>query len=75
MDTDIDKLNKYFEEATKHPNQFYKDGFFLEELGAEKNEHDAYIYVSSNGISSMNLALVLNHYKDWLLDNDLLREK
>jgi hypothetical protein len=66
---DKDKLNKYFEEATKHPNQF------LEELGAEKNEHDTYIYHSSNGISSMNLALVLMSYKDWLLDNDILREK
>ena len=65
----MDNLDKYFEEATKYPNKF------LEELGAVTNEHDAYIYTSSNGVSHINLAYVLMSYKDWLIENDIVKQK
>lgn len=48
---------------------------FLEEFGAETNEHGVYIYESRNKNHIMNLPFVLRHYRDWLVENGILTEK
>jgi hypothetical protein len=40
---------------------------FCEEHGFEKNEYGNFIYISKNGDSSINLAYVLEDYKQWLM--------
>ena len=47
---------------------------FCEEMEFEKNEHNAYIYKSSNGHETMNLPCILNHYKDWLIEKGIVKE-
>ena len=63
-----EKMDKFFEELIKNEVEF------CEELGLEKNEHGVYIYESSNGNSSMNVPMVLQHYKEWLIENRLVKE-
>lgn len=63
-----EKLDKFFEELIKNEVEF------CEEMGFEKNEYGVYIYKSSNGNSSMNVPMVLQHYKEWLIENELVRE-
>lgn len=63
-----EELDKFFEELIKNEVEF------CEELGFEKNEHGVYIYQSSNGNSSMNVPMVLQHYKEWLIEKGLVRE-
>lgn len=63
-----EELDKFFEELIKNEVEFCR------ELGLEKNEHGVYIYESSNGNSSMNVPMVLQHYKEWLIENELVRE-
>lgn len=48
---------------------------FCEEIECEKNEHGQFIYESSNGNHSMNLPYILQDYKQWLIDNKILKEK
>jgi hypothetical protein len=43
---------------------------FCEELGLEKNEHGHFIYVSTNGESSMNLPYILEEYNEWLIKKE-----
>mgnify|MGYP000902156127 CR=1 FL=1 len=63
-----EKMNKAFEELIKN------EVAFCEELDFEMNEHGVYIYESSNGNSSLNLPMVLQHYKEWLIENKLVKE-
>lgn len=60
----MDKLDKLIENEVK----------FCEELQCEKNEHDLYIYKSINGAHSMNLPCILEHYKEWLIENGLVKK-
>ena len=68
MEKTKEEMNKIFEELIKNEVEF------CEELGCEMNEHGAYIYESTNGNSSLNLPMVLQHYKEWLIENKLVRE-
>jgi hypothetical protein len=47
---------------------------FCNEIDCEKNEHGQFIYESTNGYSRMNLPYILQQYKEWLIDNDIVRE-
>jgi len=62
-----EKMDKFFEELIKDEVEF------SEELGLEKNEHGVYIYVSSNKNSSINVPMVLQHYKEWLIEKGIVR--
>lgn len=61
-----------FEKIREEPNSF------LEELGACKNKHDVYLYRSEGSIHGdcqIDLALVLAHYKSWLIGQKIVKEK
>jgi hypothetical protein len=62
-----EKMDKFFEELIKDEVEF------SEELGLEKNEHGVYIYGSSNKNSSINVPMVLQHYKEWLIEKGIVR--
>ena len=60
-------LDMHFKELTKH------EVAFLEGEGmGEKNEHGAYIYKSQN--HSIRLDLYLHGYKQYLIDNNIVKE-
>jgi hypothetical protein len=65
---ETEKLNKMLDDLTENEVKF------CEEMEFEKNEHGVYIYQSSNGRSSMNLPFILQHYKEWLIEMELVRE-
>jgi hypothetical protein len=67
---DINKIEEKFKELTKDEVRFLQ-----EQVNAKTNEHGVYIYKSVDGSSSINLALVLSHYKEWLLDEGIHHEK
>ena len=46
---------------------------FCEECGMEKNEFGNYIYKSSSGSDLINLPAILNDYKDWLIDQNIVK--
>jgi len=46
---------------------------FCKEIECEKNEHNQFIYISKNGDSSMNLPYVLQDYKQWLIDKNIVK--
>ena len=62
------KLDAFFEERTREEMKFLCDN------GAELNEYGVYIYQSTNGNSSINLALFLRGYRDYLIENDIVKE-
>jgi len=47
---------------------------FCEEFECIKNEHGAYIYNSKNRNHSFNLPAFLSDYKDWLIENNIVKE-
>lgn len=47
---------------------------FCEEIDLEKNEHGQFIYTSSNGISSTSIPFLLQEYKQWLIENKIVKE-
>lgn len=59
------KLDKMFESEEK----------YCEEMEFEKNEHGVFIYKSTNGFSSINLACILTNYRQWLIDKGLHAER
>ncbi len=66
----LNKINKMnIQELVKDELQFCR------EIECEKNEHDQFIYISKNGVSSMNLPYVLQEYKQWLIDKGIVGEK
>ena len=56
------------EEQLKNEMKFCVENDFV------KNDHQQYIYNSTDGVSSINLPFILNDYKDWLIENDILKE-
>lgn len=69
--TDAEKqmLDMHFKELTKH------EVAFLEGEGeGEKNEHGTYIYISHNKNHSIRLDLFLQHYKQYLIDHNIVKE-
>jgi len=63
-----DKSDAAFEEMLKHEIKF------CEQIEAVKNKHDVYIYTSTNGHSSFNLPCILQEYKEWLIENKIVKE-
>lgn len=48
---------------------------YCEENEMVKNEHGVFIYKSSDGSMSIDLVSVLHDYKEYLIDNNLLKIK
>ncbi len=46
---------------------------YLEENECEKNEHGAYLFVSANGHESISLNFFLLEYKNWLIENKIVK--
>lgn len=63
-----EELDAYFKELTK------QEVAFCEEMKYLKNEYGAYIYATWDGNSSINLPLTLQHYKQWLIENNIVKE-
>ncbi len=63
-----EELDAHFKELTKHEEKF------CEEMGYNINQYGAYIYASTDGDSSINLPLTLQHYKEWLIENNIVKE-
>lgn len=61
------KLDAFFEERTKH------EIAYLKENDGEVNEYGVYIYASTNGYHSLNLPLFLRSYRDWLIENEIVK--
>lgn len=62
------ELDAHFKELTKHEVRF------CEEMGYHKNQYGAYIYATDDGISSINLPFTFQHYKQWLIENNIVKE-
>ena len=62
------EINEFFGKLTKDEVRFCE-----EVLEADKNEHGVYVYESTNTKSKINLVLVLQHYKEWLQDENILK--
>jgi len=69
MEKTKEELDEIFKKLLKNETEF------CEENEYEKNEHGAYIYVSTNGDSSIRLDMILHSYKEWLIDNNIVKEK
>ncbi len=62
------KIDAFFNERQKHETSFVKeDGVF------EANEYGVYIYTSTNGYSSIDLIAILRSYRDYLIDNKIVK--
>ena len=48
---------------------------FCKETDCERNEHNQFIYTSTNGKSSFNLPYILHEYKQFLTDNKIVFNK
>lgn len=46
--------------------------FLTEELGSEPNGNGVFLYHSADGNEMLKLDCVLQHYKDWLIENKIL---
>jgi hypothetical protein len=46
---------------------------FLEEMEAVKNENGKYLYKSTNEDEILLLDFYLKHYKDWLVQNGMVK--
>lgn len=55
-------------EMIKNENKFCEEEEFV------KNEHGVYLYTSKDGTSSFDLPFILYMYKQWLIENDILKE-
>jgi len=47
---------------------------FCNKIDCERNEQGQFIYESKNGKSAMNLPYILQEYKQWLIDERLVKE-
>jgi len=65
--TKKEQLDGFFKDFTKYEVQF------LNEEGGEKNEHGAYCYQSQNGNHLISLDMFLASYKQWLIDNNIVK--
>jgi hypothetical protein len=57
-------------EMTKNEVAFLKS----EEGDGETNEHGVYLYTSANGRHMISLEYFLCSYKNWLIDNGIVKE-
>lgn len=66
---EIKEARAIFKELTKHEVSFLE-----QEHNGEKNEHGAYCYVSQNGNHHIALDMFLRSYRDWLVENNIVKE-
>lgn len=50
-----------------------KETEFCEEWELPKNEHGQFIFTSIDGSCQLNLPRILNDYKDWLIENGIVK--
>lgn len=48
---------------------------YLEQEQCPKNEHGSYIFISQDGKERIELSLFLYGYKQYLIENKILKEK
>lgn len=48
---------------------------FLNEMEAEKNNNDVYVFTSQNGKEHISLDYYLLEYKQWLIEKGILTQK
>jgi hypothetical protein len=46
---------------------------FCEENDFRKNSHGVFVYSSTDGASHINLPFILQDYKEWLIDNKIVK--
>jgi hypothetical protein len=63
-----EKLDAKFEEMTKHERNF------ISIEGIEPNTHGAYLFKTEDGNVSIALDLFLLSYKNWLIENKIVKE-
>lgn len=63
------KIDNMFSELTKYEVQFLN-----EDGNGEKNEYGAYCYQSQNGNHLIALDMFLRSYRDWLVENNIVKE-
>jgi len=52
-----------------------EEAFLMSEDGnGECNEHGVYLYASHNGNHTISLSYYLLSYKNWLIDNGIIKE-
>ncbi len=61
------ELDEKIKKLTEHEETF------LSETKCEKNEHDCYVYISQNGYERIALDLFLLEYKQWLIENKIVK--
>jgi hypothetical protein len=74
-------MDEFFKKYKKHEDQLHEviekmtenEVNFLTEEDYETNEHGVFVYTSTNGVSKIELSLVLLSYKQWLLDNKIVK--
>jgi hypothetical protein len=64
----IAEANALLEEHLKHETKYLKENDFV------TNPHGVYLYVSADGFHRLSLDGVLNDYKQWLIDNRIVKE-
>jgi uncharacterized membrane protein len=47
---------------------------FCNEIDCIKNENGVFVYKSENGVHKFNLPALLSHYKDWLIEKNIVSE-
>jgi hypothetical protein len=65
---EIKKLDAQFAEITKHERDF------LNRECIEPNEHGAYIFKNFDDTASIALDIFLLSYKQWLIENKIVKE-
>ena len=62
------KIDAQFAELTKN------EVAFLKEMHIPTNEHVAYVFVSSDETTTIALDMFMAHYRQWLIENDIVKE-
>jgi hypothetical protein len=60
--------SRHFEEITKNEVKFLKS-----QGHGHMNEHGAWAYMSNDGNHLIALDLYLMHYKEWLIENEIVK--
>lgn len=62
-----EEMNLLFKDLTKHEVEFLKSE------GIPTNQHGVYLFESQDRTTTISLDLFLMSYKDWLIENKIVR--
>lgn len=66
--TKMSNIDKRLDELLSDEIEYLKENDFYQ------NEHGVFLYVSDNGNHRLSLDFILNDYKEWLIENNKVRE-